>query len=278
MPAQTPESDPNGGPEPPLASATSPDVVAALLAAGADPNAHLRFGRFVVDAIAHDHVELSAATRAEMLTLLREAGADLDAPNEHGGITTLYRVASDGFDAVAVEALIAAGADPLRSPGALNAVCFCCSWAPSADVDRIVQMMVAAGVDLDQEDDAGFRPIHSAVSADRYGPGFSTSDGIGVAAVHALVLHRAAIDVPFPDDGFTPLHCAAAQGSAAAVDILLGAGADPREPAPDGHTPVALAQAAIEQTERMLANATEDRIIEYFRQRLDDARACARLF
>jgi ankyrin repeat protein len=240
--------------DPVLASARSTGVMSELLAAGADPHAECRFGRSIADTVAANG-RASLAERVAMLGRLTNAGVDLDAASPSGG-TALARVAMVG-DADAVEALLAAGADPRVGRNALGSACFSYSKDRDPRMERTIDLLIAAGLDPNDVDAGGFTPLHAALSADAFGPDYAESDGINVAAAVALIRHGVSINIVYPDTGYRPLHAAAAGRSATLVKLLLDAGADPTERTAAGETPLNIARAAdAEQCVRLLEAAT----------------------
>jgi ankyrin repeat protein len=177
--------------------------------------------------------------RVDMLDMLVDAGADIDAAT--GGAPPLS-CAAMAFDADAVDALLRAGADPNVLPSPLGWVCFSWSDRPRAEVDRIIDLLIEAGLDPDASDGAGLRPLHTAMSPDTYGPGFAESDGFNEAATLALLRVGASIGITWPENGYRPLHAAAAAGSIRCVRALLEQGADPDERAADGSSPADVAR------------------------------------
>jgi cytohesin len=228
--------------------------MSALLDAGADPFAEVRDGRTIVADVARSR-KASVAERVAMLRRLVEAGVDLDRSGDMA-FTPLADVAMGG-NADAVEALLLAGADPRTERNALGTVCFAYSSDRNPGIERTIDLLVAAGLDPNDTDEWGNSPLHAALSADAYGPQYTESDGINVAAAFALLRHGASIDIAYRDTGYRPLHAAAAGGSAGLVDALLQAGADPTERANGGETPLAVARAvAAEDCVRLLEAAS----------------------
>jgi hypothetical protein len=215
----------------------------------------------------------SKRQRVQMLRMLVDAGLDLDALAEIP-VTACYK-AGAAPNPDMLEALIAAGADPLKKPTALQGVCFI--WKDDFDrrVERVVDICVGVGLDVNGPDPNGYLPIHAAVLYDSYGEGYASSDGTNVAAVAALIKHGAEVDVPLPREGWTPLHVAAYEGSARAVEVLLNAGADARRRTPDGRTALDLARDAVKRREKPLPPSLLERtkrpslLAQYAQGRLD---------
>ena len=174
-----------------------------------------------------------------MLRLLVDLGVDLDRAVKHA--TPLFGAAM-GPDPAAVEALLAAGADVHTSPAPLSGACFLCIERPHAGTDRVIDLLVAAGADPNDEDERGYRPLHAALGANTFGPGYQASDGFNLPAALALMRHGASIDITFPESGYRPLHAAAAASSPELITALLAAGAVPTDRDVDGNTPLAVAR------------------------------------
>jgi ankyrin repeat protein len=181
---------------------------------------------------------VTVVDRTEMLRTLKGAGVDLDADD---AIAHCAMAGSDG----GVEALLAAGADP-RVRNALACACFSYSGERDAGIERVIDLLIAAGFAADEQDGDGYTPLHQALSPDAYGDGYQESDDINVAAAAALIRHGASIDIVYPNfEGYGPLHVAALQCSAPAIELLLAAGADPAQRAPGGETPLDVARAQL---------------------------------
>jgi ankyrin repeat protein len=140
--------------------------------------------------------------------------------------------------AEAVEFLLEAGAAPLARQGkgrtALHAVCWQSEGLPEAAAadERIIDLLVGAGIPVDQPDDDGFAPIHEAAGA----------DGGNATAVRALLRHGAQPDLP-GRRGFTPLMIASHGGEIECIQVLLQAGADPLRQDQDGQSSLDRARA-----------------------------------
>jgi ankyrin repeat protein len=223
--------------DPVIALVTSVEGLTALLEAGADPNSPCPYGSSVAEHIAS--AKATVQERTTMLRLLVASGGDLESPSP-----AIYGAAMKG-DAEAVEALLAAGADPSADPPAMSAVCFSYCLGRDVRIERVIDLLVDAGVDPDDEDERGYRPLHSALSPDTYGPGYQESDGFNAAAVVALLRNGASIDITFPETMYRPLHAAADSLSPTAVEALLKAGADASERTPEGLLALELAREAL---------------------------------
>jgi ankyrin repeat protein len=225
--------------DPILALASSAPIVVELLAAGADPRALGFKGSSIAGDVA-SHSRISISERVTMLRLLIDAGLEIDALAPHG--TAVAGAAMIG-NADAVEALLLAGADPTLEPNALQFACFAYRDDRDPDMERVIDLLVAAGLDPNDRDAAGYGPLHTALSEDTFGADYRESDGVNVAAAIALIANGASIDITFPDTGYCPLHAAAAAGSATLVESLLRHGAEPLVRAYDGSTPLDVALA-----------------------------------
>ena len=221
---------------PPVAYASSAEALVALLDSSADPNAACGFGSSVAGQIADQVRDL--AELVAMLNLLVGAGVDLDRPTPD--VPPIFRRAMNGDD-VGVEALLMAGADPQAQLSALGAACFLSFETRHPGVERVIDLVVGAGVDVDDEDEDGFRPFDAAVAPSTRGSGYRSSDGFSLAAAVALLENGASISRPCPGSGYTPLHAAAAAASSALVELLLDKGASESVLAQDGSTPLDVA-------------------------------------
>jgi ankyrin repeat protein len=230
-------ADPNFGPrgDSVLAHVVNVEVLALLLAAGADARRELAYEFAIPDEIAEND-DVPIAERVRLLSMLHEAGADLDRLNSIG-TTALFRAGMRG-NADAVQSLLEAGATPTVAPTALQGVCFSFCDTDDVGMERVVDLCVAAGLDVNEADENGYTPLHCALSPDWYGPGYSSSDGANVAVAVALIRNGARFDVPYPGtyEGWLPLHVAAVQKLIPVIEALIAAGADKSVRNPDGDT------------------------------------------
>jgi cytohesin len=224
--------------DPAIGSASSLEMVRVLLDSGADPNAPCGYGKSVAEMVARNG-QATVEERVAMLRALVDAGVDLDARTPRAA--PLFGAAMNG-DADAVEALLRAGADPHVEPKAMSAACFSCFERRHDGMERTIGLLIDSGVDPDDSDERGFRPLHAALAPDTYGPGYEESDGFNLAASIALLDRGASIDITYPDTGSGPLHAAAAAGSDELVEELLRRGADPTAVSTEGEVPIDVAR------------------------------------
>ena len=235
--------------------AANADIVAVLLAAGADVNPgsplHGSMGsplhgaafaedvesvRMLLDAGADIHARdwrdktplLAAADHGgfrdpEVLEVLVEAGADVNDRDDVGRSVLEHALASPA-DRVAdvVRRLLDLGADA-NEPGVLGAA------ARRGDHPEVIEMLRIAGAEVNVPDGYPGRSVLHAAAA-RGGPG----------VIASLVAGGAVVDAP-DDHGMTPLHVAVEEKNPANVAALLGAGADVHARTRDGDTPLHLA-------------------------------------
>ena len=139
-------------------------------------------------------------------------GADVN-KRCRSGDTPLHGACANGH-LLAVRALLVAGADPnaegQSSRAALHWACKC----GNPDVaQEMVQMLADAGAEIDQQDNAGYTPLHLAAQR-------------GSTAVCALLLRLRADLGMLAAQNLTVLHSAAGQGRAQTCLLLVVNGAD----------------------------------------------------
>lgn len=221
----------------PLMYACSPEIVEVLIAAGADISSIDDYGKDALQIILE---ETSSAIESlqclETAQALITAGAELEQHNPFGQ-TRLYSAAFAHADR-AVALLLSLGANPWADRDdhytPLHAIC----WQGEAEsaaiqqaTDRIIGLLVQAGVDVNARDIRGNAPLHEAALGDRGNP----------TAIRALLKYGADPDLP-NGTGETPLMIAAGMGELECVQVLLEAGANLRCTNRTGKTAIDYAQ------------------------------------
>lgn len=197
--------------------------------------------------------EVERSERVAMLNVLVERRSLTQHDLDNG----LWHAAFDPADSEGVHALLEAGASLHGDLPLLASVCFGHQTEHDAGVEAVVDALIDAGLDPNDQDENGFRPLLTALGPDTFGPGYQESDGYNRPAALALVRRGAEVNIRYPDTevqsiedvvvvGFTPLHLAARVGDGDVVRALLDAGADPTAQTPGGQTARDLAQAELE--------------------------------
>eukprot|EP00744_Colponema_vietnamica_P009510 GILI01013517.1.p1 GENE.GILI01013517.1~~GILI01013517.1.p1 ORF type:complete len:355 (-),score=45.07 GILI01013517.1:169-1233(-) len=187
-----------------------PDVIRALLLAGADAEAVDQFMAYRALHIAAKNDDI------ESIEELLRGGANINALSMMSG-TPLSLAAYQGH-VKAVEMLLGKGADPNLRPETLKFACASGSLP-------CVEALVAFGADVSKSSGVGSAPLHWA--------SFS-----GHAHIAKYLLSKSA-DVNAADDcGDTPLHRAAAKGFADVTELLIAHGANLEATNPRGCTPL----------------------------------------
>jgi ankyrin repeat protein len=163
--------------------------------------------------------------RAEVVRVLLDHKADVNARVAATGATALHLAAANGHAAVAellldrgakVDAANAGGGTPLH-------------LALARKRRRVVELLLSHKADPNAVDLDGMTPLHHAA-------------GTGDAALVRTLLDRGvARDARSEGTGLTPLHRAAAARDPGAARLLLDRGASARETSADGKTPLHLA-------------------------------------
>ena len=216
------------------------------------------------------HWAAAKADAPEVIDLLIDYGADIDAPNAMG-LTPLHCAARDNANpAVAKELLdYGAGVHALTGIGKATPLFF----AVTCNANLAVSMLLLdRGAWVDGEPGCAKTPLH-AVAAQRHPiPGaldlllalrasVSIKNGLGMTALHVaaessaepsvieVLLDRNAFIEETDNDGRTPLHVAAAHNNEPAIiRTLLENGADPHAKTNDGRTPLHTAAAHNDET------------------------------
>ncbi len=208
----TSHAQPAFGPPDLVAAARNSDYAAvrALLEGNADPDAAYGDGTTALHWAAHRDAH---AIVADLLA----AGADVNANDDHG-VTPLSLACVNGNRGI-VDTLLAAGADPNAARGNGETPLMTAARVGNLDV---VRSLVAAGADPNaREATLGQTALMLAVAGNHI-------------PVARLLLETGAEATARSTNRFTPLLFAAQQGNLEAADLLLSAGADVDESAPDG--------------------------------------------
>ncbi len=164
--------------------------VRSLLAAGADPNEKVRFDyplnvaavfgpaemiTTLLDARAdleqpgrdglHPLHNAVLSGRTEIVALLIQKGAVVDAKDNRGRSPFFSFAASAGSDIEIAKMLLAAGADPSIEDNDLDTPL---NWSVGTGSIELNELLIAADVDVNHQGVQGWSPLHSAVEHSRY--------------------------------------------------------------------------------------------------------------
>lgn len=228
-----------------LAAESNPDpeVVAALLEAGADLGA---LGGAGHRAPAYSPLHYAGANpNPAVATALLEAGADVNTLSPSGR-TPLHEAAANASNPAVIELLVASGADVNARDDNGYTPMHSAAWYNRHP--EVMAALIAAGADLNARDPDGYVPPSGGTANYRtpllmavyrggvYVGGGPTYTKFNASVVEVLV--RAGADLTVPDDsGRTALH-EAARWHPAVFPLLLRLGADPTVGDADGNTPL----------------------------------------
>lgn len=249
------------------------NVIAALLNAGADPNLGCD-GEFDEGTTALMHIASSffASNRAEVIKLLVERGANVNAQNNKGQTALIVA----GQNADAVKALIDAGADVNIRDNEGNTAMMLGTWA----IQQLLRQAGASEVGLNDVAlfeaayEGNLTKLEELLQAGanvnyKDGAALEAAAGKGNVAIVARLIEAGA-DVNLGwKTGFTPIASAAYQGHLNVVERLLAAGANPFQRTHDDEFHDALDYARLGQAEGHHAGKDHAAIIKLFNRYRD---------
>ncbi len=172
----------------------------------------------------------------EMVRLLVEAGADVNAAEGFGGNTPLHEAVEKG-DVEIVKILVAAGAD-VEAKGYFDRTPL--TLATEEGATEIMQILLGSGPDADTSASGEDKEAASTPSIGSEALYTAIEKG-DVAMVRLLVEAGADVNAAAGFGGNTPLHEAVEQGDVEIVKILVAAGADVEAKGYFDRTPLTLA-------------------------------------
>ncbi|MBT28688.1 MAG: hypothetical protein CMO01_03425 [Thalassobius sp.] len=132
-----------------------------------------------------------------------------------------------------VESMLDSGTDPGSSDMLRNTALH---QAAFYGYEKIIELLVAKGADINAVNEAGQTPLYSAIHADH------------VQAVEALLNHGASLSTKYTDNRYTALHLAALDGKYEVAEALLKKGANTKAKDANGKKPIDYAKATKDKT------------------------------
>ncbi len=247
-----------------------------LINAGADFQAKDGDGANAFERLLLVETEAAPLELDLMLRCMIEAGADVNAVVGYDDWTRLY-MAAFSHQSWVIERLLNLGANPKLGRPPLNGFCWNSNKVFDNNIARGIDLLVAAGCDVNGADAVGDRLIHCAALGYSHSSNFNgSSDGCNSTAVITLLKHGADPN-SVSQSGDTPLMLAAEEGSFAAVEVLLANGADPECRDPSGRTALAIAQEAKRLQTEGNANESDPRLKQYYENALQELDRCIRI-
>ena len=230
-----------------LMYARSADVVRVLISRGGDPAAMNKDEYDALQILLRELNPTSNPLHEGILDALVASGVRLDQPPVTVWWRTRLEDLASYLAADGVHYLLRRGAQPTRA--ALFSAC----WhsepgdaARRASCQRIIELLVAGGVDPSSADERGDTAMYEA----------AFGDGGSMTAIRTLLRLGASPD-PIDAGGVSPLMYAASRGQLECVRLLLDAGADPTRIDAEGRTPADWAMAHVEPWREIVSNPDE---------------------
>ena len=200
----------------------NPAIIAAFLDAGLNTNEKREDGTTLL------HWAAESNENSAVIELLLAAGANVNEDDDSGN-TPLHYAARYNENPAVAEALLAAGADVNDDDEPLGRTALHLAVRYNEN-PAVIQTLLAAGANVNEDSDSGWTPLHYAAGSNE-----------NPAVIQTLLAAGANVNED-TDSGWTPLHYAAGSNeNPAVVEALLTAGANVNEDNNSGNTPLHLA-------------------------------------